>query len=106
LFTPGGRVLYFSRLPIPYVRDGLSVTEHCQPNSDVYFRHLGVYAYKVSALKRFVESGDSQLENLEKLEQLRALELGMSIYAGVVPTAPVGVDTPEDLEALRAMQPA
>jgi 3-deoxy-manno-octulosonate cytidylyltransferase (CMP-KDO synthetase) len=106
LYTPGGRVLYFSRLPIPYVRDGLSLSDHCQAESGVYYRHLGVYAYKVSALKQFVESGDSRLENLEKLEQLRALELGMSIYAGVVATAPVGVDTPEDLEALRAMQPA
>ena len=101
LYTPSGIVLYFSRLPIPCVRDGVSLMEHCQPDSTVYYRHLGVYAYKVSALKRFVESGESMLESLEKLEQLRALELGMSIYAGVVSTAPVGVDTPEDLEALR-----
>jgi 3-deoxy-manno-octulosonate cytidylyltransferase (CMP-KDO synthetase) len=106
LYTPGGRILYFSRLPIPCVRDGLSLADHCQASSGVYFRHLGVYAYKVAALKRFVEGGDSPLENLEKLEQLRALELGMSIFAGVVETAPVGVDTPEDLEKLRAMQPA
>jgi 3-deoxy-manno-octulosonate cytidylyltransferase (CMP-KDO synthetase) len=105
LFTPGGRVLYFSRLPIPCVRDGLSLQVHCQTDSGVYYRHLGVYAYKVSALKRFVEAGDSRLENLEKLEQLRALELGMNIFAGVVETAPVGVDTPEDLEALRATHP-
>jgi 3-deoxy-manno-octulosonate cytidylyltransferase (CMP-KDO synthetase) len=102
LYTAGGKVLYFSRLPIPCIRDGVVASLHCQRDSTIYYRHLGVYAYKVSALKRFVESPASALENLEKLEQLRALELGMAIYAGVVPHAPVGVDTPEDLKRLIA----
>jgi 3-deoxy-manno-octulosonate cytidylyltransferase (CMP-KDO synthetase) len=99
LYTSSGKVLYFSRLPIPCVRDGLEL-DHCAYDAGIYFRHLGVYAYKVSALKQFVESPAAKIEDLEKLEQLRALSLGMNIYAGVVSSAPVGVDTPEDLERL------
>jgi len=99
LFTDSGKVLYFSRLPVPCVRDGLDI-EHCAYDAGIYFRHLGVYAYKVSALKKFVEAPAAKIEDLEKLEQLRALSLGMHIYAGVVSSAPVGVDTPEDLERL------
>ncbi|MFN7311290.1 MAG: 3-deoxy-manno-octulosonate cytidylyltransferase [Vampirovibrionales bacterium] len=100
LYTPSGKVLYFSRLPIPFLRNGLEVAEHCQPDSTTYFRHIGVYAYKVKALERFVEAGEDALERAEQLEQLRALALGMSLYAGLVPSAPVGVDTPEDLANL------
>ena len=100
LYTASGKVLYFSRLPIPFLRGGIQLTEHCQVNSGVYYRHLGVYAYKVNALKRFVQASVDPLEEAEQLEQLRALALGMNIYAGVVSFAPVGVDTPEDLEAL------
>jgi 3-deoxy-manno-octulosonate cytidylyltransferase (CMP-KDO synthetase) len=101
LYTASGKVLYFSRLPIPCVRDGLTL-DHCDYDAGVYHRHLGVYAYKVSALERFVHSPMAVIEDLEKLEQLRALSLGMSIYAGVVECAPVGVDTPKDLEKLLA----
>ncbi len=100
LYTPTGKVLYFSRLPIPFLRSGLDVAKHAQPTSTTYFRHIGVYAYKVKALQRFVEAGEDALEHAEQLEQLRALALGMSIYAGVVSSAPVGVDTPEDLARL------
>ena len=100
LYTPSGKVLYFSRLPIPFLRSGLDLQEHCQPTSSTYYRHIGVYAYKVKALECFVEAGEDALERAEQLEQLRALALGMSIYAGVVSSAPVGVDTPEDLARL------
>jgi 3-deoxy-manno-octulosonate cytidylyltransferase (CMP-KDO synthetase) len=100
LYTPSGKVLYFSRLPIPFLRSGLNIQEHCQPDSTTYFRHIGVYAYKVKALERFVQAGEDALERAEQLEQLRALALGMSLYAGLVPSAPVGVDTPEDLARL------
>jgi 3-deoxy-manno-octulosonate cytidylyltransferase (CMP-KDO synthetase) len=100
LYTASEKVLYFSRLPIPYSRNSLELDRHCQDDSDVYYRHIGVYAYKVEALKRFVSSPPSRLEQLEQLEQLRALEMGMSIYAGIIPQAPIGVDTPEDLQQL------
>jgi 3-deoxy-manno-octulosonate cytidylyltransferase (CMP-KDO synthetase) len=100
VYTSHGKVLYFSRLPVPFLRSGLDIQAHCQPNSTTYFRHIGVYAYKVKALAQFVQAGEADLERAEQLEQLRALALGLSIYAGVVSSAPVGVDTPEDLAQL------
>jgi 3-deoxy-manno-octulosonate cytidylyltransferase (CMP-KDO synthetase) len=65
------------------------------------WRHLGIYAYRRVALDRFTATPPSPLEQREKLEQLRALEMGLSIWAAVVDTAPISVDTPEDLEAAR-----
>lgn len=95
-----GQVLYFSRAGIPFVRDDepFSTIAGVQQS---FFRHLGVYLYSHSALQRFVCLPPSPLEQLEKLEQLRAMEAGFRIFAAVVPEAPVGVDTPEDLERLR-----
>ena len=66
------------------------------------WRHIGVYAYRRAALERFCAAPPSPLERREKLEQLRALELGMSIWAAVVDAAPISVDTPADLDAARA----
>ena len=66
------------------------------------WKHLGIYGYRRTALDRFVAAPPSPLELREKLEQLRALELGLTIHAGVVSSSPVSVDTPEDLEAARA----
>jgi 3-deoxy-manno-octulosonate cytidylyltransferase (CMP-KDO synthetase) len=92
-----GRALYFSRATIPYDRDG------ARPN---YFKHLGFYAYRKPALERFVALPESSLERSERLEQLRFLENGISIYAAQTPYDTVGVDTEEDLrrveEILRA----
>jgi 3-deoxy-manno-octulosonate cytidylyltransferase (CMP-KDO synthetase) len=83
--------LYFSRSPIPY-------------RSEIYYYHLGVYAYKREALERFVSLPPSKLEIIEKLEQLRALENGMKITVSIVDTIPLSVDTPEDLaRAMRIM---
>ena len=72
------------------------------------WRHIGVYGYRREALARFTAASASALERREKLEQLRALELGLRIDAAVVDTAPVSVDTPTDLEAARreAKRPA
>jgi 3-deoxy-manno-octulosonate cytidylyltransferase (CMP-KDO synthetase) len=83
-----GRALYFTRCSAPY-GDG------------VRYHHIGVYAYRRSALARFVALPPSPLEQREKLEQLRALEAGMRIDAVVVDTVPLGVDTPEDLARAR-----
>ena len=83
-----GRALYFTRCAAPY-------------GEGVRYHHIGVYAYRRSALARFVALSPSPLEKREKLEQLRALEAGMRIDAVVVDTVPLGVDTPEDLERAR-----
>ncbi len=84
------RALYFSRAAAPW-GDG------------PHFHHIGVYAYRREALKRFVHLPPGTLEAREKLEQLRALEAGMRIDAALVETAVFGVDTPADLERARAI---
>ena len=66
------------------------------------WRHVGVYGYRRDALARFTAAPPSPLERREGLEQLRALELGLAIWAAVVAEAPASVDTPADLEAARA----
>jgi 3-deoxy-manno-octulosonate cytidylyltransferase (CMP-KDO synthetase) len=88
-----GRAFYFSRSPIPYKRDLAPNVE-----SDYWFLHIGVYSYKPEALSQFANASESRLENLEKLEKLRALELGLSI--GALPTTRlvIGVDSPEDIK--------
>lgn len=84
-----GCALFFSRATIPYDRDGT------QPK---YFKHLGIYAYRKEALDRFVTLPESSLEKSERLEQLRFLENGISIFVGETPYDSVGVDTEEDLQ--------
>lgn len=66
------------------------------------WRHIGIYGYRRSALERFNAAPPSPLEQREKLEQLRALELGLSIWAAVIDKPPISVDTPADLEKARA----
>ena len=83
-----GRALYFTR-SILY-------------GEDPVWRHIGIYGYRRAALERFNATPPSPLERREKLEQLRALELGMSIWAAIADQAPISVDTPADLEAARA----
>lgn len=88
-----GQVLYFSRANIPFDRD-----QQRNP-SDLLKRHVGVYAYRKSALDAFVTYPESSLESLEKLEQLRFLENGHKIIAQKANvTIPIGVDTEEDLQ--------
>jgi len=86
--TPG-RALYFSRATIPFDRDG------ARPR---YFKHLGFYGYRKSALDKFVSWPESSLERSERLEQLRFLENGVAIYVGETPFDTVGVDTEEDAQ--------
>lgn len=82
------RALYFTRATAPYGDGPL-------------YHHIGLYAYRRSALARFVALPPSPLEQREKLEQLRALEAGMRVDVAIVDTVPLGVDTPEDLERAR-----
>jgi len=84
-----GRALYFSRATIPFDRD---------KTSPHHYKHLGLYAYRKPALDRFVTLPESSLEKSERLEQLRFLENGISIYCGETPYDSVGVDTEEDLK--------
>lgn len=90
-----GRVLYFSRNPIPCIRDHADMPRI----SDFRFKkHIGIYAYRLSELAEISSFPASQLEQAEKLEQLRWLEHGKNIYASEVNDSGISVDTPEDLE--------
>jgi 3-deoxy-manno-octulosonate cytidylyltransferase (CMP-KDO synthetase) len=84
------RALYFTRATAPAGEGPL-------------YHHIGLYAYRRAALERFVNLPPSPLERRERLEQLRALEAGMRIDVAIVDAVPLGVDTPEDLEAARAI---
>ncbi|HEY0073623.1 MAG TPA: 3-deoxy-manno-octulosonate cytidylyltransferase [Abditibacteriaceae bacterium] len=85
-----GNALYFSRLPIPFARDGETVTR---------LRHLGVYAYRADWLLQMANLPSTPLEETEKLEQLRALENGVAIRVVTVENViDIAIDTPEDLQ--------
>ena len=88
-----GRALYFSRAPIPA---SVSLPTEC-------YRHIGIYAYRVGVLRKFVTWPVAAIEAIERLEQLRALYNGVAIHVSIASTRiPPGVDTPEDLAAVRA----
>jgi len=88
--TNDGRALYFSRATIPYQR-GTPLTPR---------KHIGIYAYRKAALRRFAELPPSPLESVERLEQLRLLEEGISIHVAPTLFNTIGVDTEEDLLAV------
>lgn len=101
----GGRALYFSRAPVPFAR-GRFRTQRGQldPDWGRWRRHVGIYAYRVRALRRFVELPRGTLEATESLEQLRFLENDVDILvAEAVAPVPGGVDTPTDLERVRGV---
>jgi 3-deoxy-manno-octulosonate cytidylyltransferase (CMP-KDO synthetase) len=84
-----GEALYFSRSAIPH-------------NAEIYYHHIGIYAYKTSALEKFVNLKPSFLEKTESLEQLRALENNMKIMVKIVDSHPFSVDTNDDLEKVKS----
>lgn len=90
-----GRALYFSRSPIPYVRDGLPDLAQRPAR---FLLHLGLYAYRRSFLLKLAELPPGPLEQLEKLEQLRVLALGNPMQVGIVEDSGFGVDTYEDYQ--------
>ncbi len=97
VFDGHGRALYFSRSPIPHPRvfsDDL--LRAARPH---FYQHVGLYAYRREFLLRLAEMPQSELEKIEKLEQLRVLEAGHSILVGVVDEPTFGIDTPEDYRA-------
>lgn len=89
-----GDALYFSRAPIPHLRDGSA--EGIE--SRVHYVHLGIYIYTRETLLRLAELPTGRLEEAEKLEQLRALEHGIRIRVWETAHASLRIDTPEDLE--------
>jgi len=93
--APDGRALYFSRATIPFDRDRTGFAG--------YRKHLGIYAYRKAALERFAALPPSPLEKLERLEQLRLLENGISLYVADAPRDTIGVDTEEDLVRAEAV---
>lgn len=110
VFDRTGMALYFSRAPIPWVREAFSYQSAISapsqdpreadglPAGTPFFRHIGLYAYRASALLTLADQVPPELEQAEKLEQLRALHQGIRIHVSVVDQAPqLGVDTEEDL---------
>lgn len=90
-----GHALYFSRAPIPHARDE---SPSFSVETGIWLRHIGLYVYTAAALARWVSLPVSPLEQVERLEQLRALEGGIGIDVRVVAVAQAGIDVPEDLE--------
>ena len=101
LFNRHGQALYFSRATIPHIREPEDV-----PRSGIYWRHIGIYAYRRDYLLKLVQEPVCALENLEKLEQLRALDMGCRMKVIKTEDFGIGVDTPSDIvkaEALLAL---
>lgn len=86
--------LYFSRAPIPYPRDN---------EKKLFYAHVGLYAFRLNVLKKFVSLPPGQLESIEKLEQLRLLENKIPIYVVMTLHASLGVDRPEDIEKVKKL---
>lgn len=91
VFSQENKALYFSRAPIPYLRESDSEI------SSIYYKHLGIYAYRYGVLKKIIQLPVSNLEQIEKLEQLRWLENSFSIYVAITHHESIAIDTPEDL---------
>lgn len=99
-----GMALYFSRAPIPWPRDAFAKDPTAMPSGYSWQRHIGIYAYRVKMLNEFVRWEPAPIEETECLEQLRAMWNGAKIHVDVADELPpAGVDTPEDLERLRAL---
>lgn len=92
VFAKNCRALYFSRSVIPFLRDGDRAVD------GLYWRHVGIYAYRTAFLKKLVRTAPCLLEKAEKLEQLRALDIGGSILVLKTMRAGIGVDTPADVK--------
>lgn len=98
LINAKGYAIHFSRLPLPYVRDDVA-GHHLPP---YFLQHIGVYAFRRQDMLDFVNLPASMLEQMEKLEQLRAIEHGWPVLLHAASSASRGIDTTEDLEAARA----
>ncbi len=103
VFDTAGKALYFSRAPIPWHRDAFADGGR-DTRGGQWWRHIGIYAYRVAFLHRYVTWQPATLETLESLEQLRAMANGESIHvAPACEPVPGGIDTPEDLARVQAL---
>ena len=104
VFDGEGRAIYFSRSPIPYCRGYFDARPKTVPAHVRHYRHIGLYAYRAGFLRRFASLAPAPSERAESLEQLRAIHYGHPIHVEVArePAGP-GVDTPADLERVRAI---
>ncbi len=98
VFNSDNYAIYFSRSPIPFHRE-----HNKDKNSCYYHKHIGIYCYRKSALEKFVKLPVSNLEQIESLEQLRAIEAGMKIKIFLTDYESMGIDTPEDLEQVKKL---
>ena len=98
--APDGTALYFSRSPIPYVRD---LEPQLWLSQCPFWGHVGVYAYRRNVLQEYTRLPEGQLEGVEKLEQLRLLEARMRIIAVPIDYRPYAVDVPSDLDVVKSM---
>jgi 3-deoxy-manno-octulosonate cytidylyltransferase (CMP-KDO synthetase) len=99
-----GNALYFSRSVIPFCRDHSVQSVLTEPSRSPWLLHVGLYAYQRDFLLKLTQMPPSSLEQLEKLEQLRALQAGATIAVAVTEAAAVGIDTPEDYAAFVCRQ--
>jgi 3-deoxy-manno-octulosonate cytidylyltransferase (CMP-KDO synthetase) len=104
VFDDAGRALYFSRSPIPFVREPDPTQKFNEP--PLFYQHLGIYAFRRDVLLEATALPPSTLEKAEKLEQLRMLQSGGTILVGVVQHASSGIDTPADYAAFVARRRA
>jgi 3-deoxy-manno-octulosonate cytidylyltransferase (CMP-KDO synthetase) len=98
ILNAGGEAIYFSRTPIPYVRN---VPPEAWSSAATFYKHIGLYAYRTAVLMQLSQLKPSPLEIAENLEQLRWLENGFRIKAAVTGYPTYAVDTPEDLQRLQ-----
>ena len=100
-----GYALYFSRSPMPFARDIAGLVDALWLAQNCCYRHLGLYAYKADFLSAFSSLEPGFLEQVEKLEQLRAMEHGYRIHVGITDQATIGIDTLEDIAEFEACLP-
>ena len=99
-----GDALYFSRATIPWARDAFAQSRAALPAGLPLYRHYGLYAYRTAFLRAFPTLAPAPIERFEALEQLRALWHGYRIVVEITHGTPApGIDTPEDLERVRAL---
>lgn len=104
VYDRDGFANYFSRAPIPWSRESFADADPHLLSFAEYYRHIGIYAYRVDFLKNFVVWPPSMSESVECLEQLRALANGVRIHVDLaIETPPAGVDTEQDLERVRKL---
>ncbi|MEM8661890.1 MAG: 3-deoxy-manno-octulosonate cytidylyltransferase [Pseudomonadota bacterium] len=104
VFDARGMALYFSRATIPWPREAFQTRQRSVPSEGSWYRHIGLYAYRTGFLHQYVTWEPAPLEELEQLEQLRALYNGAAIHVALSrEQVPAGVDTESDLETVRQL---